>query len=376
MLKSKKALISSLAALAVIGLVSLGIALSSSGASLLARGGSGKPLAPQPISPQDGQTFIESDIELRWEWSPGLADNQAFAVHLWYEGESPIEAWTQETSFDAQELIDSYSRDLGNFYWQVAVVNYSQEKGFEGMSSEWSAVQTLSRVRRFTPTPYPASQQSDLARYIASLELSSYTEVIDYTRTFINTNSTGGDQQRDDPDRRKAIDMMFEYFQGRGEIPQLLCDGRSTAMLTLLQELGVESRLIFLYADGGAGIGQHTVLEVFNPDTQQWEIHDPSEDLYFVDTDAHSRASIERLVFGPLDSIVGCDSAGCSMERAAKSKDLFDAFRYGHGDTFWVNPDRFDVSKRFPDNDGANLAEYLTGNPRDFTFRFDSWADN
>jgi hypothetical protein len=147
-------------------------------------------------------------------------------------------------------------------------------------------------------------------------------------------------------------------------------------MLTLLQELGVESRLIFLYADGGTGIGQHTMLEVFNPDTQQWEVHDPSEDLYFVDTQAHSRASIERLVFGPLDSIVGCDSAGCSMERAASSKDLFDAFRYGQDDTFWVNPDRFDVSKRFPGNGGANLAEFLTGNPRDFMFRFDSWADD
>jgi hypothetical protein len=335
------------------------------------------PAAPQVVDPQNGTAFVESDLTLSWDWSPGLEANQAFAVHVWFGEESPREVWTVETSLNAQEMIDSYSQEIGDFHWQVAVIQEAAGGGFERMVSEWSPVQTLNRVRHISPTPYAEAQQSSLTRYILAQDLPSATAVIDYTRELIYANTLSGHEWEDEPKNVVAIQMMYDTIQGQGEKPYLWCDGRATAFMTLLREMGIDSRLIFLYGDNADQIQEHTVLEAFNPDTQQWEVQDALHDIYYVDTDTQARASIERLVFGSLETIIACDGAAgsCSPDQLAPFRRFFEAFRYGYSDTFWVNPDRFDVSKRFPQNDNANLAEYLTGNPRDFKFYFDSWTD-
>ncbi|MBN1310929.1 MAG: transglutaminase domain-containing protein [Anaerolineae bacterium] len=333
-------------------------------------------LAPKPLSPPDHLEFVDSDVLLQWEWPQTLAAEQVFAVRIWYEDESPIEVWTEETTISAQEYIDSLSRDLGAFHWQVAVINYSSQDGFESMGSEWSPLQTLNRVRRFVPTPYPVSQQSDLARFIAEQQLPLRTEVIDYARHYIYANSASDYQEPGDPDRRDALDAMLRYSQGNDEIPHLLCDGRATAMLTLLQELGIESRLVFLYRDNGDSIQEHTILEVFNPDTQRWEVQDPYRDVYYLDVESQERSSVERLVFGALDNIVVCDEAACRQDQEdSDAMGYFAVFRYGWSNTFLVNPDRFSVSKRFPDHDDANLPEYLSSKPRELIFQFDAWQN-
>jgi hypothetical protein len=331
--------------------------------------------APQIVAPPSGTAFVESDLTLAWEWSPGLAANQTFAIRVWFGEEAPREVWTPETSLNAQEMIDSYSQEIGDFHWQVAVIQEADGGGFERMVSEWTPVQTLSRVRHLSPTPYPAAQQSSLTHYILAQDLPSVTALIDYTRVLIYDHTLSGHEWADEPKNVVAIQMMYDTIQGQGEKPYLWCDGRATAFMTLLREMGIDSRLIFLYGDNATQIQEHTVLEVFNPDTQRWEVQDAFNNLYYVDTDTQARASIERLVFGSLDTITACDGAAesCSPDKLEPFRKFFEAFRYGYSDTFWVNPDRFNVSKRFPDNDNANLAEYLTGNPRDFKFYFDSW---
>ncbi|MCA9914838.1 MAG: hypothetical protein KC496_15905, partial [Anaerolineae bacterium] len=111
--------------------------------------------APRLHVTAPNQTFIDSDITRSWDWN-GLDEGQVYVVRLWYADEPFQEIWTQDTSQDAMSMIDSYSRDTGEFSWQVAVANTNAEGGFESMGSEWSEVQTLQRVRRFSPTPYPA----------------------------------------------------------------------------------------------------------------------------------------------------------------------------------------------------------------------------
>ncbi|MCA9890956.1 MAG: hypothetical protein KC546_21410 [Anaerolineae bacterium] len=145
-------------------------------------------------------------------------------------------------------------------------------------------------------------------------------------------------------------------------------------MHTVLAELGIESRLIFFYGQVPGYISQHTMIEVFNADTQLWELHDPTFNLYFVDG-AGGIASVERVVFGNLDSVTACDASDdCTKDNLAIVQDYFDAFRYGYSNEFWVNPDRFDVSVRVEAFDNRNLPEFLTGNSRDFIFHFDSWV--
>ncbi len=334
-----------------------------------------QPAAPPIVAPVDGTAFVESDMVLEWEWPRALPANQTFAVRLWFGEDAPREVWTSETSLSAQEMIDSYSQQIGAFHWQVALIQVAEGGGFESMASEWSPIQTLSRVRHISPTPYAAADQSPLTQHILAQNLPTATEVIDYTRQLIYDNALSGHEGRDDKNV-VAIQMMYDHLQGQSEKPYLWCDGRATALMTLLREMGIDSRLIFLYGDNSSQVQEHTFLEVFNPDTQQWEVSDPFFNIYYVDTNSQGRASIERLVFGPLDTIAGCDgvSGTCGPENIKPYRKYFEAFRYGYTDTFYVNPDRFDLSKRFPNNEGANLSEYLTGNPRDFKFIFDSWV--
>ena len=333
--------------------------------------------APTVTAPPDGSYFVESDVTLAWEWPPALAENQVFAVRVWYGDEDPREVWTADTSLIAQDMIDSYSQDLGEFHWQVSVIQMAAGGGFERMVSEWTPVQTLNRVRHLSPDPYPQAQQSPLTRYIVSQGLPTATAVIDFTRDLIYDNTLRG-ADANNLDSATAMQTLYDALQGRGDKPRMWCDGRSTVFLNLLREMGIDSRLIFLYGDNSTQVQEHTVLEVFNPDTQLWEIQDALNNLYYVDTTNQQRASVERMVFGSLDTIIACNgvTGTCSPEGLKNQKRFYEGFRYGYSDTFWINPDRFDISKRFPQNNYANLPEYLTGNPRDFKFIFDDWVQD
>jgi len=328
--------------------------------------------APHPITPDDNLTFVESDLMLSWDWAGGLAENQAYVVRLWFEEQTPREAWVGESSFDAQEFIDSFSANWGTYQWQVAVVNTS-ENGFEGMGSEWSEIQTLNRVRRISPEPYPQELMSDAARMIAAENYETATETIDAVRDFVYLNAVDRQQRPYEADYSDAIQIMYDYSQGlTDEQPYLQCDGRSGSMFTLLQELGIESRLILLYGHDSSWISQHTFLEVFNPDTQQWEVHDGLYGIYLYDEVAERRASAERAIFGPVEGMTACNTDGeCSLDFYDNVDGYLKAFRYGYTMTIWVNPDRFDLSKRFQRD--ANLAEFLTGDPLDVTLQIGRW---
>lgn len=339
---------------------------------------------PQPVSPQNSSTFVESDVTLEWKWDQSLADNEIFVVQFWLEG-NPIQdaVWTKGTTFDAKTTIDSYVTEAGNFYWKVGIINYSEANGYEGMASEWSPIQMLTRVRR-EPLPSTVSdEKSPIALLVEAQGFATKTEQIDFLRNFINVNSTNerelGDYAYDIPD---VINRLYAYSLSPDteDIPLLWCDSRSLTMISVLGELGIEGRLVYLYNDNYDRVIEHTFIEVFNPDTQLWEVSDSDFNVYFMDTETGQRANIERLVFGYLDTIVPCSSAdncGWHIYRTHLLINyLFEAYRYPPDNTFYVNPDRFDVTKRFPDNGNVNLSEYTTGNSQDFVFKFDTWAEN
>ncbi len=217
---------------------------------------------------------------------------------------------------------------------------------------------------------------SDTARHFHDLGLSA-SQLIDAVHLFIHRNSKTNEQRSYLPDYSDAVDIMYAHFQGESaEMPRLLCDGRSTAMLTVLKELGIESRLIFLYKSGRGWISQHTVLEVFNPDIQFWQIHDVADDFYVVHKPTGIRVNAKSILFDSHDELVGCpvDGGPCSAELAAESLAYFEALRYGHTFEVWVNPDRFDLSGRFGGQADQNLAEFIgKGDPQRVSFRMDSW---
>ena len=313
--------------------------------------------APRPVSPLDGSEFVDSDITLTWFWPPGLAENQVYALRVWAEDRPHQEIWTVESRVPVSETIDSFSLDFGKFYWQVAVVSLSAQGRYQDMGSEWSSIVELQRLRRPSLPETAYAAMSPAARRFHGLALSA-SELIDAVHLFIHQNSKTNEQLAYSPDYSDALELMVEHSLGESpEMPSLLCDGRSTAMLTLLKELGIESRLVFLYKSGRGWISQHTVLEVFNPDNQFWQVHDVADDFYVVDEPSGIRVNAESILFDGHDDLVACpvDGGPCSAESAAGVSAYFEALRYGHTFEVWVNPDRFDLSERFGGQDDQNL---------------------
>lgn len=337
---------------------------------------SAKQAAPMLVSPARGSEFVDSSISLTWHWSGGLAEDQTYALRLWAEELPYREIWSMRSQISVGQVIDSFSISFGKYYWQVAVLNLDDRGSYQSMASEWSAVSALQRLRRARLPVSAYAEMSATARQFADLHLSS-TDIIDAVHRFVHENSATDEQLSYAPDYSDAVDLMYRHSQGStGDLPQLLCDGRSTAMLTILKELGIESRLIFLYQSTPGWISQHTVLEVFNPDTQFWQLHDVGEDFYFLAEEPNIRVDAESLLFDSRDDIVGCpiDGSACSVEIAEQSVRYFQALRYGFTYEVWVNPDRFDLSARHEGQDNQNLAEFIgAGAPRRVTFRLDSW---
>lgn len=338
------------------------------------------PLPLQIIAPESQSEFVESDLNLIWQ-SDELASNQRYVLRLWFGEEAPQEIWTESNQINAQDMIDSYSQDVGSYYWQVAIVNTNEAGGFESMGSEWSPVQELHRVRRLSLTPRPVEQLSDTARFIHDQNLQSATEMINFTQKWMFENTLIGEELSGyAPDYSDAADMMFSHAQGDAEAPQMYCNGISTTMLTVLQELGIDSRIVYLYGETSGWVSEHTILEVFNPDTQVWQAQDPTWDLYYQDTETGKRASTERLVFGELDTLQGCIGDDCNAdENIAFIIPKLGAFRYGFSFEVWVNPNRFDISRRVEAFDNTNFPEFIAMRSgtvsRNLTFRFDTWEN-
>jgi len=334
--------------------------------------------APILLAPAEGSEFVNSDIVLRWRYPPGLEGNQLYALRIWAENHSHQELWTADTEISVQRQIDSLSVAFGSYYWQVAVVNLDAAGVYVGMGSNWSAVGHLQRLRRPSIPATSYEELSAAARQFADMSADP-SEQIDAVHRFVVQNSRDDFQASYAADYSDAVEMMMQYAQGdSSEMPQLLCDGRSTAMLTILRELGIESRLVFLYQSTPGWLSEHTVLEVFNPETQLWQVHDPAGGFVVVDVDTGQGASAERILFGTERGLSGCPISGgdCSLEVLAEVIGYFAALRYGHFSyEVWVNPDRFDISARFAGQGKQNLAEYIGhGDPRRVTLHLDNWA--
>lgn len=332
--------------------------------------------APELIAPADGSEFVESDVMLNWSWQPALTDTQRYVVRIWAEDHPHQEIWTIDDSLVVDQQIDSFSVEVGTFFWQVAIVNTNTDGEFESMGSDWSESFALQRVRRLSIPALDYADMSPAAQYFHDQNL-SLSETIDAVHRFIQTNSILDQQKTYNADYSDAIDLMFNYAQGETqEQPFLQCDGRSTAMLTTLRELGIESRLVFLYRPVPGYLSQHTTLDVFNPETQRWELHDLNWDFYYVDADTQERVSAERVLFGSRETLLGCPMEGgaCTADVMAESASYFNALRYGYTFELWVNPDRFELSTRFEGQDHKNLVEFISGDdPQRVTFRMDSW---
>ena len=334
--------------------------------------------APILVSPAHDIEFVDSDITLVWSSPNELSVNQIYALRIWANDLPYQEIWTIDSKVPIQQIIDSFSVDYGNYFWQVAILNRDANGVYKSMGSDWSAVSVMRRLRRASIPAEPYNEMSATAQQFYDLGL-DLTATIDAVHLFIHQHSVTDEQFSYAPDYSDAVELMYDFSQGESsELPHLQCDGRSTAMITILRELGIESRLVFLYRSDPGWLSQHTVLEIFNPERQRWQVHDVGSDFYYVDSKSGDRVNAASILFGSHLDLLGCPISGgdCSAEVMAKSLPYFGALRYGYTFDVWVNPDRFDLSARFVGQDDQNLAEFIgDGYPQRVTIQMDSWLE-
>lgn len=200
-----------------------------------------------------------------------------------------------------------------------------------------------------------------IAAYIQRHRFSNDTQRIDFIRDWVNQNSihlidkAHAQYAFNVP---KVISMLWQTYLTDQAPPHLSCGPRAAAMQAILNKLGMQNRTVFIFTDNYAQVQSHTFLEVFNRDTQKWEIQDPDFNIYYIDVRTQKRLATADLIWGDLDMLVPKSMTAQGWEEnnvVILKQDYFEAMMYpaknkDQQSIILINHDRFDPKKNFPDN--------------------------
>lgn len=130
------------------------------------------------------------------------------------------------------------------------------------------------------------------------------TEFIDETRKFVYENSINIYKDSSEPPEEDielawkmtyALDSLYlSKITGDGEPARLACGSRALVMSKILDGAGIQSRVVDLISDDFDYLAFHTLLEVFNPESQRWEIQDPDSNSYYFNKKTKKRSFNSR----------------------------------------------------------------------------------
>ena len=203
-------------------------------------------------------------------------------------------------------------------------------------------------------------------------------DLIDSIRNYVNRHSIH--EEKSEEFRLYAfntpvvIQKLVENFESGKSPPHLSCTPRAWAMRSILNDFGFKNRIIQLYFPGEDEMFSHTFLEVFNPETRLWEVHDPDINLIYVDS-LGNRLSIFAMktksekgeVFYPKR---GNEKGWHLSYLKLSSPDNFKiiAFRYLKEryleDLVFIDQTQVNLDKRYSKNDNKNILEYFEGKNR------------
>jgi len=160
-----------------------------------------------------------------------------------------------------------------------------------------------------TPTPdsADASYPQVMDKIVALVKQQNFqakTEQIDFVREFIYQNSQHGLDAESAQYRLElpvTLNMLWAYYQDHKNPPLLECSSRTVAMMSILDALGIRSRMINLFTSDYDTLRSHTFLEAYNPDNGHWEIQDPDYDVYYIYKTSSARVSTSQILLEPLD---------------------------------------------------------------------------
>lgn len=249
-----------------------------------------------------------------------------------------------------------------------------------GLMAQWSAIQPAIAqtppvaVPVLKPLAYKATEasQRDLTRiihFIHAHRFASESAKIDFVRNWVHENSIHLiDKAHNQYAFRMAIvlPMLWQTYTVGAAPAHLSCGPRAYAMKVILDKLGIPSRLVMIFTDDNAEINSHTFLEVFDRESQDWVVHDPDFNIYYVDRRTQQRLSTIRLILSDLDAVVPVSdvTVGWQENNVEHLKQhyfealLYMNHLYGEKSVVMVNLDRFNPNKRFQRNDDLTFHEF------------------
>lgn len=150
----------------------------------------------------------------------------------------------------------------------------------------------------------------------------------------------------------------------------LECAARSAVMYHMLHTIGVNARLVIVYQDSDEPNVSHTFVEVYNPETTNWEISDPLLDICWRWKESGLRASTEDLMSHPIkETFIPCHADGtCSYTKEIENMlpyfGMASVISFGTDvDPVLVNPNRYSLIKAI--NFNGHIKKYCNPDRKD-----------
>ena len=107
----------------------------------------------------------------------------------------------------------------------------------------------------------------------------------------------------------------FEQALSTQEPVPMECSVRSGLMQEILASKGIKTRLVDVYSHQ-PDFQAHTFLEVYNPNSQSWEISDPDINIYWLNEATKKRAGIKEIIRLGIEEFIPFSSpAHCGWEK-------------------------------------------------------------
>lgn len=153
--------------------------------------------------------------------------------------------------------------------------------------------------------------------FFNKLKFATKTEQIDFCRQWIFQNSygTGDTNYIDAFDPKLTLKDIYNSSLNKSHKPPMTCGPRALALEELLFMLGYQTRIASIYfSSDSLQIGSHTFMEVYNPDFNHWEIHDPLNDIYYIDSTGRRLNTLEMSYMNRSDYMPCVGKGKCGFE--------------------------------------------------------------
>ena len=147
--------------------------------------------------------------------------------------------------------------------------------------------------------------------------------------------------------------------------PPMECSVRSGMLTEILKSQGLQSRHVVATRNED-NFNDHVVVEVLNPETGEWELHDPSYDVEFLSLTDKRPLGIKEMLSSGTGKFVPCNhDSKCGWDLKTREGTTLD-YNRGYWDIAWVKTirtlfttDRLDVNvKRYVQGQKLSYCEF------------------